>query len=265
MSVLLKAETTTKAWFEGIKYLRQQKKWCEFNVVLDIASPMSLPPEDKRVSQIVGKYLKQKPKKKPLSTVINTIFPACLNDGQGAEALIQEYMAIKPDLMNHKDNRKWGTYFMRIAARTTADGKEISPLRNMIERIRKQRQGRSPKRAWYELNLTEPCLEIPVYDNLSDPRHLMGGPCLSHLSFKLKGDDSLTLTALYRSHYYIDRTLGNLYGLALLQDFVAKETGLTVGHLICHSTMAQIDHDGCGKTEMKTLLDRCEREFEPEA
>lgn len=261
MSVLLKAETTTKAWFEGIKYLRDQDDWREFNVVLDVANPMSLPAEDKRVSQIIGTFLK-KNDKKPLSTVINTIFPACLNDGQGADALIQEYMTIKPTLLNHQDNRKWGTYFMRIAARTMADGTEVSPLSNMIQRIRKQRQARSPKRAWYELNLTEPCFEIPIYDNLSDPRHLMGGPCLSHLSFKLKGDDLLTLTALYRSHYYIERTLGNLYGLALLQDFVAKETGLAVGHLVCHSTMAQIDHNGCGKAEMKALLDRCGREFQ---
>ena len=37
------------------------------------------------------------------------------------------------------------------------------------------------------------------------------------------------LTVLYRYHYYIEKALGNLLGLAQLLYFVAKETGLGVG------------------------------------
>jgi len=167
-------------------------------------------------------------------------------------------MEITPELRSHPDNKKWGTYFMRMAARTDCNGQEVRPLECLIARLRNQSRARSPKRAWYEFNLIDPFLEMPIYDNLTDPRFMMGGPCLSHLSFKLKGDRSLILTAFYRSHYYIERTLGNLYGLGLLQEFVAKEAGLEPAELVCHSSMAQID---CGppfsKTKVQALLRQC--------
>jgi hypothetical protein len=191
--------------------------------------------------------------------VINTIFPACLYNGSGAEEFFRQYREITPELRNHPDNKKWGTYFMRMASRTDSEGREVRPLERLIERIRKQSKASSPKRAWYELNLTDPFLEIPIYDNLMDPGWMMGGPCLSHLSFKLRADQSVVLTAFYRSHYYIERALGNFCGLALLQDFVAKEAGLKSAELVCHSTMAQIDHSDFGKTKVKTLLAKCRK------
>jgi hypothetical protein len=51
------------------------------------------------------------------------------------------------------------------------------------------------------------------------------------------------LTAIYRSHYYIERALGNILGLAQLLTFVAAEVGVDVGSLVCHSTYAVIDTD----------------------
>jgi hypothetical protein len=55
--------------------------------------------------------------------------------------------------------------------------------------------------------------------------------------FKLLPSDRVMLTVLYRYHYYIEKALGNLLGLAQLLYFVAKETGLGVGPLLCHSTL----------------------------
>jgi hypothetical protein len=151
-----------------------------------------------------------------------------------------------------------------MAARTNCKGEEVRPLERLIARLRRQSKVRSPKQAWYELNLTEPCLEIPIYDNLNDPRWMMGGPCLSHLSFKLKDRESLILTAFYRSHYYLERTLGNLYGLALLQEFVAKEAGLKAAELVCHSSMAQIDFNSFGKGKVRALIEKCKNLSKPE-
>ncbi|MCA8886083.1 MAG: hypothetical protein KDA35_05635, partial [Hyphomonadaceae bacterium] len=84
----------------------------------------------------------------------------------------------------------------------------------------------------------------------------IGGPCLSHLSFKLGPDRRLHLTALYRSHWYVQRALGNLFGLAHLLHFVADEAGLKLGSLICLSSMAQLDTKpkAWGKGDVKTLL-----------
>ena len=70
-----------------------------------------------------------------------------------------------------------------------------------------------------------------------------GGQCLSFLSFKrLPGPrKTVTLTALYRNHYYIEKLLGNLIGLGQLMAFVAKETDQDVGPLTIISSHAAID------------------------
>lgn len=84
-------------------------------------------------------------------------------------------------------------------------------------------------------------LDIPIYDPASSDRRPNGGPCLSHISVKLTADHRVMLTAVYRSRYSVQRTLGNLFGLAHLQHFIAQEAGLEMGPLICHSTMAQLE------------------------
>jgi hypothetical protein len=52
---------------------------------------------------------------------------------------------------------------------------------------------------------------------------------------------TLTLTAMYRNHFYIEKLLGNLIGLGRLMAFVGRETGLQVGALTVISTHAEID------------------------
>jgi hypothetical protein len=49
---------------------------------------------------------------------------------------------------------------------------------------------------------------------------------------------------VYRNHYYTEKLLGNLMGLGRLMEFVAAETKTKVGHLVIHSTHAQIDTMG---------------------
>jgi hypothetical protein len=82
---------------------------------------------------------------------------------------------------------------------------------------------------------------MSIYDPDQDSNRYLNAPCLSHLSFKRHPDLRLSLTAMYRNHFYISRCLGNLIGLGRLQKFVADETGLTVGSLTCVSTHAVID------------------------
>jgi len=258
MSHLIKAKSPTDAWMKGLRHLQEQDGWRDYNLILEIENPLAMPAEERRIAEELGVFLEAHGKK-PISTVINTIFPAALYKGSNAETLFKEYMEVAPMIRCHPDNRKWGTYFMRLASRTSGEGKEIRPLEELIKRLRRQTNTRSPKRAWYELNMIDQFSELPIYDNLSDPSIMMGGPCLSHLSFKLRADKSLILTAFYRSHYYIERTLGNLYGLALLQEFVAKEAGLKTAELVCHSSMAQID---CGNPFSKPKVRALMRTFE---
>ncbi|MBZ5698792.1 MAG: hypothetical protein LAN18_09620 [Acidobacteriia bacterium] len=75
------------------------------------------------------------------------------------------------------------------------------------------------------------------------------------------------LTALYRSHYYVQKTLGNLLGLAQLQGFVANETRLNIGPLICHSTYATLERETgeWGKSDIEKLVKNCHNVAENKA
>ena len=113
------------------------------------------------------------------------------------------------------------------------------PLRELVEKIRKHR-ATTRIRSIYEIG-TLVAGDLPIYDPDSDRNLPMGQPCLSHLTFKIIGQDLLSLTVLYRSHYYVERALGNFVGLSQLLAFVAKETDLEVGPLVCHSSYAKLE------------------------
>jgi hypothetical protein len=139
--------------------------------------------------------------------------------------------------------------------------REINPLCILINKIKGQLETRT-MRAAYEMNMLDgdDLIELPIHDAGSDSRSTRGQPCLSHLSFKLLPNErQVMLTALYRRHYYVEKALGNLLGLAQLLGFVAAETGLDVGPLICHSTLADLDRGSWGLRGIEELLDECRR------
>ncbi len=259
---LINAQTCTKAWLAAAKHLRVQDNWRDYNVIIEIAEPMSLPPEDKEVHDLVDNFLAEKADKR-LSTIVNTIFPATLYSRHGRAGVFEEYPKMWPTLKEHPDIH-WGTYFRRMTNRSKPGTPEINPLDKLIKKLAAQVAGRGPKHGIYEMGVIEIDDDIPIYDPTSDSGYTMGGPCLSHLSFKLKSDRSLMLTALYRSHYYIHRALGNLYGLAWLQHFVAAEAGIETAELVCISSMATLDTEGWKKRDVTRLLDDCEQAIGPD-
>jgi len=259
------ADTCTKAWVEAIQHLQGREDWRDYTVILDIAEPMQLPPEDKAVYDIVDSFLAERASVR-LSTVINTIFPATLFARHGADGVFKEYPRLWPKIKKHARCQQWGTYADRIIQGKKPVNGIPGPLQSLIEKLRKQLEGPAPKRGAYEIGTLDSVDDIPIYENSTDSGRIMGGPCLSHLSFKLTGDRRLMLTALYRSHYYIYRALGNLYGLAWLQHFVAREVGIDTANLVCHSTMARLDTlaantkaavRGWTAAEVKALISQC--------
>jgi hypothetical protein len=261
------ADTCTKAWVQATEHLQSLGDWRDYTLILEIAEPMQLPPEDKRVYELVDTFLSDRAAIR-LSTVINTIFPATLYARYGANGVFKEYRRLWPRIKKHAHCRQWGTYADRIIRGTKLNGESAGPLKHLIEKLRKQLATASPKRAIYELNTLDSPNDIPIYCEKSDSNFIMGGPCLSHLSFKLTADRRLMLTALYRSHYYVQRALGNLYGLAWLQFFVASELKIKTAELVCLSTMAQLDTlsakpksgvKGWGVREVEALLAQCSR------
>lgn len=69
----------------------------------------------------------------------------------------------------------------------------------------------------------------------------IGFPCLSLIQFHRDGN-SLLMSAVYRSHHYHIKALGNFVGLKRLHEFVAKETDLTTGELTILSTAAILEN-----------------------
>jgi hypothetical protein len=260
----IEAATPTQTWLEAAIYLAQQENRTLFNLILGVREPTTLTAEDFCVHDVVNDFLEAHDKQ-PLVTTAGTIFPGGLYLQGGAKAVYSEFPALYK-----KFRGQWGTYAGRMLCRTiVSHGRECSPLEALIEKLKAQ-SDQGHMRAAYEMKIyddTETC-DISTYEPTTDCNMTIGQPCLTHLSFKLLQDRSVSLTALYRTHFYIEKTLGNLLGLGQLLSFVAEEAGLTVGTLVCHSTMAQLDvaaskdgSKGWNHADVDILLKQCRRQY----
>ena len=264
----IEAKTCVDAWIQASEYLLEQKDdaWRAYNIILEIADPLSLPPPDRVTFDILDSFLRTRGGL-PINTVVNTIFPAQLYVRHGAAGVYERYISeVYPQVKKHPDC-SWGTYAHRLLSRTDTDGSTLIPLKYLVEKLKKQLTLNGPNRAVYELGIVDPLFDIPIYEPSKDRMRPRGGPCLTHVSIKLLSDRRLMLTGFYRSHYYVQRALGNLFGLAHLQHFIAEQTGLELGPLVCHSSMAQLelkpktggrpDNEKWGKGDVRNLIAQC--------
>lgn len=246
------ADTCTEAWVDAVEYLLTQPAHEAFNLTLAINSPQKMTPNDFRVHDLVDEFLRAR-ESEPLTTVAGTIFPANYYLRGGAEGVYETF----PKVFSQLDKHSWGIYAMRMLRKRGKDG-TINPLKTLVSKLNRHMQR---MRSAYEMNLSDEdddAFELPIYRPAEDANRLRPQPCLSHLTFKLYPGNSLMLAVMYRSHYYVSKTLGNLFGLAQLQSFVAAETGLEVGPLICHSTHARIDTGTAWSlAEIKQLVTQC--------
>jgi hypothetical protein len=199
-------------------------------------------PADHRVRATVDQFLRAH-NANPLSTVAGTIFPSAEYVNHGRRGVYDIYPdEVYPEIKGRSD---WGRYAHRLV-RWPASTSEtpMNPLKTVVSKMRHQLKNRGPKRACYELSLTDSAIDLPLYDPLRDGLKPRNVPCLSHISLKLGETKNLYLTAIYRSHSYVGRALGNFLGLAALQAFICDETGLTPGPLMSVSSYARLEVDG---------------------
>lgn len=248
---LISATTMAEAWLQGCVHLRSQQRWTDTTLVLHIEEPARVRRQDRAVSDALDAFLVEHDSYSN-HTVAETIFPGYEYRTKGVDGVYKTYPdEIFPRITRHPDVR-WGTYAHRLLRRPRKDGSLFNPLEECIRKMR----DKQPKRAAYELGLGFG-FDLATYDDEDDHSLRLGGPCLSHLSFKFI-DKRVHLTVLYRSHYYIQRAYGNLLGLARLLSFVAEQVEVSPGVLVCHSTMAVLDTKLWGKGEVAALLSRCE-------
>ena len=195
----------------------------------------------------------------PMHSVAETIFPGFEYRRRGLKGVFEVYPDEIFPVIKHHPKILWGTYAYRLVRRKTADGSDMNPLKQMIDKMKTELATRGTMKSCYELGVAEGEYDLPLYNTVKDGKRRRGGPCLSHLSFKLFGG-AVHLTALYRSHDYRYKVPGNLLGLARLQHCVARETGQNMGTLVVHSSYATLDGHG---GRLRRLLDDLRAMKEP--
>lgn len=233
-------KSCAQAWVAACKDIMLTKDE-GYNIVIDVADPITHSRNDNEVITLVDKFLKVHDKY-PIISVSNTVFPQSLLEAHGPVEFYKIYHR-NFDLLT--ETKRWGRYFERMTRHKKADGEEYNPLQKMIEKMKPKNAGRY--KAAYEL---------AIYDPLLDGRTFRGGQCLSFLSFKIHPEDGLLLTAMYRNHTYITRCLGNLIGLGRLQAFVAKQVGIKLGSLTVISTHAELDTENWGINDSRDLVNQ---------
>lgn len=223
MATLVPGGNCSDAWLSVVEHLLD----CSgdsLNVVVEIDDPTS---ESPHIRRLLDQFLRSTGKK-PIEEAANTIFPKSLYfPTSGRESLYHHYETAWPLI---KLFNKWGTYFYRMI-HWEAGNERLNQLEDTICKLRGTASGTPRYRSIYE---------VSIYRPDTDRRITMGGPCLSHLSFKL-AHGRLHLTAVYRNQYYIERAYGNFIGLGRLVEYVANESQIPVGQLTCISTHAELD------------------------
>jgi thymidylate synthase len=254
--------SNARAWLAAVNAIKDQGGEAH-NVIVDIADPLTVNGPDAEILTAVDKFLRNH-NSYSLSTVANTIFPQGLLDQHGPEKFYEVYeKKVLPRVK--KMTRDWGRYFERLTIWKKVKGSKIeviNPLADLVGFMKSQIESGHTYRNVYEMT---------IYDPARDAGKVVGRQCLSFLSFKLSADHTLSLTAVYRNHYYVARTLGNFIGLGNLMAFAAAQSGAKVGSLTCVSTHAVIDADkkteggvkqGWTKTEAKLLIESCSKFLE---
>lgn len=249
-------QTPAAAWLEAVAAVNSEAGHETHNVIIDVAEPLTQSAADRRVLDIADRFLRTHGAL-PLQSVANTVFPQELYRRHGEPALYDVYGDVYERIK--KKQGDWGRYFERMIRRPTADGKMINPLADLVSKMRQHVHGGGKTfRNIYELAISDSALDVPIYDPERDAGPVMNRQCLSFLSFKLDHDNSVMLTALYRNHYYIERLLGNLIGLARLMAFVGQEASVPVGALTVISTHAVIDTPKASRrSDVDELLADC--------
>lgn len=269
---LIKGDTIPEVWLKAVRFLSKQKGREFFDLILHIKKPTVANKADKSTIEKAEAFLK-KYNGIPVSTVAETIFPMSYYKRGGKKAVYEDYVEDITKIRSGRDDEHngWGLYALRMINITLPNGQPFNQLERVIEKV-----GFKVKyQSCFEVNASEELrrnyiedetdsADLSIFDPSTDAGRYYGGPCLSHVSFKRdKKVDQMRLNATYRSHFYIQRALGNLIGLSNLLLFIAKETGQNIGPLTINATYAKLDigSDNKGKWTTKNvidLMDECE-------
>jgi hypothetical protein len=237
------------AWLDAATAVDNLPGHTGHTIVIEIDNPTAGASLSHPIVSKVDAFLRARCKS--VDTIANTIFPAALYRRYGYPDFISRFRTnVLPKV--RRTDRWSGYYFDRMTGIPRPGDEPFNQLADVIRRMG---------------DAGNPCLnkfEIVIFDPLRDvDESPYGGQCLSLLSFKLLPGTpkKISLTAVYRNHFYIEKLLGNIIGLSRLLSCVAAETGHEVGPLIIHSTHAVIDTPGKSPLNRRScvteLLEQC--------
>lgn len=239
------ANTPVRAWAEAAARLRVQPSLSLGGLMLHIKDPLAIATEEEPVIGMIDDFLKRHGKH-PIVTVANTIFPSSLDRGDGINGLRDRYMPVYRRRMCGQG--EWGRYFERMVNWEDRKGGRINQIAENIRMLKESRDGGR----FYENRY-----EIIVSDPVRDLRKPTNRQCLSMIELKPQRNGALHMLVVYRNHYYVQKTLGNLLGLGRLLGFIARESGFEAGTLTVNSTSARLETDGWSKGDVTALVDGC--------
>lgn len=239
---MISVETSniSTAWVAAAGRLLEQPHRKAIHTVVRVADPLT---EIPAIRAAVDSLMSEPPVLQSVETVANTIFPAAIAASSRDHAdLVRRYVRMFPTLKRFPKNRR-GTYFHRLIQYPTAKG-PFDQIGAVITRIGIERGNTGPKQARYEATLTDSddlwSSTAPIYVPGGD-NNAMSFPCLSHCSFQLDIEGRVHLLATYRSQWMVQRGYGNYLGLGRLLAYIAKQSGLQVGHLTVMAGLAHLE------------------------
>lgn len=269
MALFIQQENLSRGWLEAQDALLHAGGTA-VNVVVSIKQPTE---EDEGIRSVLDKFILERRADlgarhiEQVQTVANTIFPeAWYRPNLGDAARQHLYSLHDRSRRVSKRRNPRGTYFGRMIAWPKGDGSEVNQLDRGITRLIGQRNaGRRVAHVSEiglggaeEVSTGDLAVSLPVYVPGRD-NSIMGFPCLSHISITLAGGH-VHMTAIYRNHEFMGRAYGNYLGLGRLLAFVARESGWSLGELVCISSHADAEvgnRRGFGRTALLQLVANC--------
>jgi len=236
MPHLIQSNNCLTAWRDACNYMIQNGDG--FNLMVLIDNPLAF--TDLQLAEITNTRIILP---KNLADVVNTIFPsklhtrsAGLNNSQFYD--LHEQLYNRGKTMHSRNNGLWGNYFLRFT-------KFGSTKKNQLQKIIDNINSRNNQYAACYI------MHVSSADTDSNTRNI-GNPCLQYVQFGQVGN-TLNLTAVYRNHDFLTKTLGNYIGLSKLLEFVCQETGRNIGTFACHSIHYFLDNKRNVQTSFNNL------------
>ncbi|WP_257814210.1 hypothetical protein [Burkholderia glumae] len=279
MAKIFEAERIVPVWLQASQYLQKQhaSEMSARNLVLEVRTPSVLTREDCLAFNDVDAALRNHAWGLNVKTVAATIFPQALYLRHGRQGMYERYASI---MRRAKVKGTWGTYAARMLTWPNGTQAGLNQLEQTILKLDRAAHRGTAYQSVFEVGTTDPTedseqeaigdvatednielddvempCEVSTFHPIADGKKIRNMPCLSHISFKLTHKTKVDLTAVYRSHHYAARALGNLLGLSQLLNFVAQESQLEAGVLTVISTHAVLDMPSWGgKTSSEALL-----------